>query len=291
MVKCILYASNWVLLCITASIFFACDEGGLDDSNVVPLILRVSGKPAWSSQDIVAVGHGPTIFYCNGDGKNSGYINPEPRMEVENISWAPDGSTLVYEGWISSNPELYKMTFPAGEVSLFVNANATDPAWAPDGRSIAFVREKPSGYSDICVIPANGGDEEIVVKGGFLESPAWIPDSNRISYVAYNDGEKRYEVWTLNLTTRERRLLLSGFDPAWSPNGQWLAYTYVCDLGEDQHIYLYNAWFDYKVLFVGPMENIEHAWARYPAWSPKGDWLAFHGTRELYGTYKKPVNK
>ncbi len=76
-----------------------------------------------------------------------------------------------------------------------------DVAWSPDGKLLAFIsnREKDrdaSGFSDVWVVPAEGGRaRQVTEHKGQAATPAWSPDGQRIAYLGHTRG------WTYGAKT------------------------------------------------------------------------------------------
>src|SRR3954451_24574055 len=98
---------------------------------------------------------------------------------------------------------------------------ARQPAWSPDGRSIAF-----QGYDDgawhIYVIPREGGDAKAITTGDFDDrEPAWSHDGSRIAFSSDRYGGIT-TICQVTVSTGEVRRIstLDGWMPAWSPDAQ-----------------------------------------------------------------------
>ncbi|NIT36144.1 MAG: hypothetical protein GTN49_06550 [candidate division Zixibacteria bacterium] len=109
------------ILCLL--LISSCGDEEPEADGVIPVLLGVGGEPSWSSKDVIAVGFGPYIYYCDPDGKNKGDIKPEPKMEVYDLDWSPDGGTIIFEGyeWAEEKTRLYKAEFPGGRTTLFLD--------------------------------------------------------------------------------------------------------------------------------------------------------------------------
>jgi len=128
------------------------------------------------------------------------------------------------------------LTVPAekGDIRNLTNTTAIverDPAWSPDGKSIAYFSDESSEYA-LHVRDQNGMGEvrkiELGTQPTFYYSPTWSPDSKKI---AYND--KRLNFWYLDLQNKASVRVDTDIytDPAhplqmiWSPDSRWIAYT------------------------------------------------------------------
>src|SRR5512140_3319235 len=82
----------------------------------------------------------------------------------------------------------------ANSAHALINGNAItfDPAWSPDGNSIAFV-SNANGSNQIWVSAANGGSAKAITSfDGSIASPTWSPDGHIIVFV--RDGN----LWQIN---------------------------------------------------------------------------------------------
>ena len=127
------------------------------------------------------------------------------------------------------------VTVPAekGDVRNLTNSVAAhdrDPAWSPDGRSIAWFSDK-SGEYQLYLGSQDGKGEPRAIKvtgEGFYELPVWSPDSQKI---AYRDNSE--SVYWLDVKSGLSKKVASQpiYGPvvkisySWSPDSKWLAYA------------------------------------------------------------------
>lgn len=111
------------------------------------------------------------------------------------------------------------------------------PAWAPDGRRIAYVSFE-EGRSAVYVQDLGSGQRErVAAHEGINSAPAWAPDGKRLALTLSRDGNP--EIYVLDLGSRALSRLTDnpGIDtePAWAPDGQSIAFT--SDRGGRPQIY------------------------------------------------------
>ncbi|HEY0178916.1 MAG TPA: PDZ domain-containing protein [Dokdonella sp.] len=158
-----------------------------------------------------------------------------PRFEsvgkrIENAALSPTGARAVFE----AHGEILTVPAEKGDVRDLTRTSDVaerDPAWSPDGKSIAYFSDASGEYA-LHVRGQDGlGVPRTIALGeppSFFYSPVWSPDS---SHVAYRD--KRLNLWLVDLARPVPQKVdsdrydtpLHEFDPAWSPDGRWLAYT------------------------------------------------------------------
>jgi Tol biopolymer transport system component len=91
---------------------------------------------------------------------------------------SPDGKKMVF----SAMTHLYSMDIPGGKPQRLTSGNAREfePAWSPDGKSVAYVTWSSAG-GQLWKVPVAGGTPQQLSKTAALYSnPVWSPDGTRI---------------------------------------------------------------------------------------------------------------
>ncbi len=157
---------------------------------------------------------------------------------------------------------------------------ALDPAWSPDGKSIAF-RSNRSGPSAIWVMRSDGRDTKQLTRGSQDEHPTWSPDGKRIAFVRGKTGA----IYVMNADGTQARRITHGTaaesDPAWSPDGKWIALVRFTVNTPVREVWVIHP--------DGTGARMVTSLARSvsgPAWSPTGTQIAFssdvHGHFGIY---------
>ena len=120
---------------------------------------------------------------------------------------------------------------------LETNEPILSPAWAPDGRQIAYVSfetGKPAIYRHDL---ENGQREQLTAYRGINGAPAWSPDGNSLALVLSKDGNP--DIYVLDLASRRLRRMTHHYaietEPTWMPDGRTLLFT--SDRGGKPQIY------------------------------------------------------
>jgi Tol biopolymer transport system component/imidazolonepropionase-like amidohydrolase len=163
-------------------------------------------------------------------------------------------------------------------------------ALSPDGRTIVI-----DLLGALWTLSVDGGRATRILEDGYdAHAPVWSPDSQRLAFQAYRDGN--WHIWTMNRDGSGLRQETSGpFDdrePHWSPDGRRIAFSSdrppqraSARVGAPVASGNYDVW----TLTVGTraVQQITSGDANEfaPAWSPDGREIAYVSDRRERGVY------
>lgn len=215
---------------------------------VAPQLGDDVGDPAWSRD-----GRAVAFYVRNSDTVEIHVLWPKdgvrrvltsdwrgpaaPRRQFAYIlepNWAPDGEHLALsDSWTLENAVIRVVSLSGRRWRSLTTPSSrrtdTAPAWSPDGRTIAFVRQAvraSDGPPVILLIGQDGRDFRRLARG---RSPSWSPDSENLVYAS---GDSIYRIGS---DGRGRTRIIGGLkapEVRWSPDGRKLLYT--TSVGEDR---------------------------------------------------------
>ena len=223
-------------------------------------------------------------------------------MGVGKPSWSPDSLQIAFEHLgdgdmvpaqvyvMNANREVQRLSS-----SLGIRYAESDPAWSPDGSSIALW----SYGHGLATVSLEDRTPHTVYfdfpRVAYGASPAWSPDGTRIAFVVNAWREQGRGIWVVDLAGGSPgEFIPDAYDPAWSPDGNYIAF--VSDLSEPtplpdfppvsgpasiynwqrKHTDLLDGSSRY-VLFDDGTFELQYAWL-------DGDFVSYHGTHTRTGS-------
>ena len=146
------------------------------------------------------------------------------------IAWLPDSKRIVYVSERDDVPHLFLYDFTVSKETQLTKSSEDDgaPRVAPDGKSIAFVRDG----KELRVLDVESKTERSLATGHLARAPrglAWSPDSRWIAYIGLSGASFRnvYAVPAAGGPSRPVTSIPNGSanNISWSPDGTYLVYN------------------------------------------------------------------
>lgn len=163
------------------------------------------------------------------------------------------------------------------EISNQLGTKSKDPAWSPDGKSIAFVSDR-DGEENLWIAPGAGDGPAVELTHEAkipLDGPVWSPDSKLIAYRDFSNALNLVDVAAKTKTKIDQADYDSISDYRFSPDSKWIAYSKQED-GFTRSLFLYNI--EKKTstkISRSPMRDSS------PVFDPEGKYLYFMSERNV----------
>lgn len=171
------------------------------------------------------------IYVMRANGSRHRRVTRD-RFPDYDLAWAPDGKHFVFQSTRPSATSGVWVMNVNGTGVRRLTGDAAQPAWSPDGKTIAFVRSGKiwlmnsdgSGVRQLTVPPEPPGSES---PGGSDQTPDWSPNGEYIAFERAYRG--RRDIYAIRRDgTGIRRLTKEAGQhifPAWSPDGRRIVFV------------------------------------------------------------------
>ncbi|MBZ5570431.1 MAG: Tol-Pal system beta propeller repeat protein TolB [Acidobacteriia bacterium] len=221
------------------------------------------------------------IWGMDYDGANQhqithlGSISLSPRI-------SPDGSRLAFSSLTKSGWDILLFSMDLNRLVSFPRFGGTNlsPAWSPDGTKLAFSSSR-SGDPEIYVADQSGANLKRLTSFKMPDvSPVWNPKTG--AQIAWVSGRTELpQIYTMESDgTNVQRMTDQGYavSPAWSPNGQFLVFSWIRHYGPGapgaEDLYIMD-------IASKQWVQLTHDGGRndFPSWSPDGRHIVFQSSR------------
>jgi TolB protein len=149
---------------------------------------------------------------------------------VGRLAYAPDGQSITFAFGPAGEgePTIYRYTVAGGDAEPIPGAPAQsyDPAWAPDGKWLAFAA-RANGRTDVFALRAPaasiGADDTFstgaeatpappiqLTSLGTARAPVFSPDGTQLAFLAIAPGGNSFDLWVLDLAIGADGALVPG---------------------------------------------------------------------------------
>ncbi len=200
--------------------------------------------------------------------------------KIQNAAISPTGVRAVFE----ARGEILTVPAEKGDIRNLTRTTAVaerDPAWSPDGKSIAFFSDESGEYALHIVDQSGLGAMNKINLGNppsYFYSPIWSPDSKKIAYT-----DKRLNLWYVDVekgtpvkvTSDRYEDPTSTLGESWSPDSKWLTYAKFLE-NHMRNVFVYSLETGKESQITDGMSD-----ARYPVFDKNGKSLYFADSTDL----------
>ena len=182
---------------------------------------------------------------CVGYPETGQFVQLTHDLEFEwihpQISWSQDGQQILFAGRLPGEEQAIFLMDASGSVDSLRQLTTGDaPAWSPDGKRIALLRN-----GDLWVMNADGAQAHQITFQLCITTIAWSPDSQRIAFINnLCEAKKPLSIRMIDAGGSHIQSVYrfdqhGGGDLAWSPDGSRIAC--FCVFAGKESMWLFNA--------------------------------------------------
>ena len=182
--------------------------------------------------DVATEGYEPVAIDIVSDRSSEMPRSTDVSGSINNMTASPSGKRVVFE----ARGELFNVPLSEGYVLNMTQSSGAfdrDPAWSPDGSSIAYWSDR-SGEYEVYIQAADGQapPRQLTSRGkGFGYRLFWSPDSSKLAFI-----DETNEVFVVDVESGETSTAgnydwnyghgrRQSYPIAWSRDSRWIAFT------------------------------------------------------------------
>ncbi len=288
------------LVALLSAVTACADATQASGANVTPADTAAqnpfSGDDSWIAYQTDRAGE--SIWLVHPDGSDDHQLQTGLSVDVVLPDWSPDGMRLAFATRGGPTEPLYEYDLETQQTRQLFSCEAEclgddEPAYSPDGETIAFVRAFGPFVNDA---PSDCGlwlGDRRTGEALRLTTntdppcdreyfPRWSPDGQFLTYhreLTTEDGSLTTAVHVLRSDGQEEKQLTSpdmvAGAPDWSPDGQWIVFgTYPLNAFQDSG--------DSQLYRIHPdgtgleqLTDLGDVRATQPRYTPDGEWIIF----------------
>lgn len=128
------------------------------------------------------------------------------------ISLSHDAKKLAFTSVEENKQHIFSTSIDNIVPSQLVEMEAREPVFSPNGKYVAFVKDKNRGIGEgdlgLWVVKEEGGTPNKLADAGKASSPVWSPDGKMIAYIDYTVG-KQINIVPFSITENNNKKVVS----------------------------------------------------------------------------------
>jgi len=242
--------------------------------------VRIEGDNVRLDCKIYDVATGKVLYGKEGTGNRTN-LRRLAHLMADDLSYQLSGqpgiahTRIVFVNHRAKAKELYVMDYDGHNTRQLTNHRAITllPKISPDGKLVAYNSYK-AGNPDAFLIDFQGGAaRELSGRQGLNTAPNWAPDGQTLALTLSRGGDPDLYLIDRSGKIFRRLTYTPGVDssPSFSPNGQQM--VFISDRAGTPELYVMD------VTGANVQRLTYGQYADSPAWSPKGDLIAYERQR------------